>query len=111
MRRSIPCPGSGHPHHRRNQKLYDRLAGRYDNIEVVGFTDRVYDYMAQSDLLLSKPGGITLFESIFAELPMLAWEPFWSRRRRMPGALEERGLGRLRPRARGLSVRDPRSDL
>lgn len=59
-----------------NQKLYDRLAGKYENIEVVGYTDRVYDYMAQADLMLSKPGGITLFETIFSELPLLAWEPF-----------------------------------
>ncbi len=59
-----------------NQKLYDRLHGKYENIEVVGYTDRVYDYMAQADLMLSKPGGITLFETIFSELPILAWEPF-----------------------------------
>ncbi|NCB63203.1 MAG: UDP-diphospho-muramoylpentapeptide beta-N-acetylglucosaminyltransferase [Clostridia bacterium] len=59
-----------------NQKVYDRLYGKYENIEVVGFTDRVYDYMAEADLMLSKPGGITLFETIFSELPILAWEPF-----------------------------------
>lgn len=59
-----------------NQKVYDRLHGKYGNIEVVGFTDRVYDYMAEADLMLSKPGGITLFETIFSELPILAWEPF-----------------------------------
>ena len=59
-----------------NQKLYDRLAGKYPNIEVLGFTDRVYEYMAASDLVLTKPGGITMFESIFSELPILAWEPF-----------------------------------
>lgn len=59
-----------------NRKVYDHLYGRYENIEVVGFTDRVYDYMAQADLMLSKPGGITLFETIFSELPILAWEPF-----------------------------------
>lgn len=59
-----------------NQKVYDRLHGKYENIEVVGFTDRVYDYMAEADLMLSKPGGITLFETIFSELPILAWEPF-----------------------------------
>ena len=59
-----------------NRKLYEKLVGRYENIEVVGFTDRVYDYMARADLMLSKPGGITLFETIFSELPILAWEPF-----------------------------------
>ena len=59
-----------------NQKLYDRLHGRYGHIEVLGFTDKVYEYMARADLLLSKPGGITLFETITSELPILAWEPF-----------------------------------
>lgn len=59
-----------------NHKLYDRLLGKYENIEVVGFTDRVYDYMARADLMLTKPGGITLFETIFSELPILAWAPF-----------------------------------
>ena len=60
----------------RNEKLRERLEGKYEHIHVVGYTDRVYDYMARADLMLSKPGGITLFESIFSELPLLAWEPF-----------------------------------
>lgn len=59
-----------------NQKLYDRLHGKYENIEVLGFTDKVYEYMSKADLLLSKPGGITLSETITTELPILAWEPF-----------------------------------
>ena len=60
----------------RNEKLRERLEGKYEHIHVVGYTDRVYGYMAQADLMLSKPGGITMFESIFSELPLLAWEPF-----------------------------------
>ena len=60
----------------RNEKLRERLEGKYEHIHVVGYTDRVYDYMARADLMLSKPGGITMFESIFSELPLLAWEPF-----------------------------------
>ena len=64
-----------------NRKLYDRLAGKYAHIEVLGFTDRVYDYMARADLVLTKPGGITLFETIFSELPILAWEPFLQQER------------------------------
>lgn len=59
-----------------NEKLRERLAGRYEHINVVGYTDKVYDYMAHADLMLSKPGGITLFETIASELPILAWEPF-----------------------------------
>lgn len=59
----------------RNEKLYQRLEGKYENIRVLGYTDKVYDLMAGADLLLSKPGGITLFEAIATELPMLSWEP------------------------------------
>lgn len=59
-----------------NHRLYHQLHGQYENLEIVAFTDRVADYMTSADLLLSKPGGITLFEAIFAELPILAWAPF-----------------------------------
>lgn len=78
-----------------NQKLYDRLVGKYEHIEVVGFTDRVYDYMAQADLMLSKPGGITLFETIFTELPILAWEPFLQQERNNARFITRYQLGRI----------------
>ncbi|MCD7948434.1 MAG: UDP-diphospho-muramoylpentapeptide beta-N-acetylglucosaminyltransferase [Oscillospiraceae bacterium] len=78
-----------------NQKLYQHLAGKYPHINVIGYTDRVYEYMAQSHLLLSKPGGITLFESIFAQLPMLAWEPFLQQEKKNARFLSEAGIGRV----------------
>ena len=79
----------------RNQKLYDRLVDKYEHIEVVGFTDRVYEYMAWADLVLTKPGGITMFESIFSELPILAWEPFLEQEKNNARFLVKRGLGRV----------------
>ncbi|MEG1879465.1 MAG: UDP-diphospho-muramoylpentapeptide beta-N-acetylglucosaminyltransferase, partial [Pseudoflavonifractor sp.] len=39
-----------------NKHLAERLAGKYENIQVVGYTDHVADYMANADLMLSKPG-------------------------------------------------------
>lgn len=79
----------------RNQKLYDRLVGKYPHINVVGFTDRVYEYMAWADLVLTKPGGITVFESIFSELPILAWEPFLEQEKNNARFLKRYGLGRI----------------
>lgn len=79
----------------RNQKLYDRLVDKYENIRVIGFTDRVYEYMAWADLVLTKPGGITMFESIFSELPILAWEPFLEQEKNNARFLVKRGLGRV----------------
>ena len=79
----------------RNQKLYDRLVNKYENIRVIGFTDRVYEYMAWADLVLTKPGGITMFESIFSELPILAWEPFLEQEKNNARFLVKRGMGRV----------------
>lgn len=59
----------------KNQKLYHQLYGKYQNIEVVGYTQQVPEYMARADLLVTKPGGITLYETLFAQLPLLVWPP------------------------------------
>lgn len=78
-----------------NRKLFDRLAGKYPNIQVLGFTPEVYVYMKESDLVLSKPGGATTFEAIFSATPMLAWEPFWEQERRNAAFLVREGMGRI----------------
>ncbi len=78
-----------------NQKLYDRLADQYPHIHVVGFTDQVHAYMARADLILSKPGGITLFEAIFSQTPLLAWEPFLQQERLNARFLIRAGIGRV----------------
>ena len=77
----------------RNEKLYRRLAGKWEHIEVLGFTDRVYDYMARSDLMLTKPGGITMFEAIFSGLPLLAWAPYLAQERENAQFLTAAGVG------------------
>ena len=59
-----------------NKKLLKKLQGRYENIEVLGYTENIADYMRRSDLFISKAGGITVFESIYSELPILVLEPF-----------------------------------
>lgn len=42
---------------------------------VLGFTQRVRDYMMAADLLISKPGALTITEALSAELPMVLHEP------------------------------------
>lgn len=77
----------------RNEKLYQRFAGKYRNVEAVSFTNQVYRYMARADLMLSKPGGITVFEAIASRLPVLAWEPFLEQERENARFLVENGVG------------------
>lgn len=68
-----------------NQSLYRNLVDLFSadsRIEVVGFTDQVAAYMGRSDLLVTKPGGITCSEALAMGLPMLLLSP-------LPGHEEE----------------------
>lgn len=44
-------------------------------IKVVGYTNRVADYMEVSDLIITKPGGMTIAEALVKELPILIISP------------------------------------
>ena len=78
-----------------NEKAYNKLAGKYGNIEVIGYTNKVYEYMANADLIISKAGGITLFESIYAELPILVLCPFLEQERNNAYFIEEKNIGEV----------------
>lgn len=82
----------------KNKKLYRRLAGKYAHIEVVPFTDQVSYYMGRASLMLSKPGGVTTFEAIAANLPMLAWEPFLEQERENAKFLVSNGMAKVVPK-------------
>ena len=44
-------------------------------IRVVRFVNNVHDYMHASDLLITKPGGLTSAEALAARLPMVLFKP------------------------------------
>ncbi len=79
----------------KNRRLYKKLAGKYDNITVLGYTDEVYRYMSQAHLLLSKPGGITLFEAIYAGLPIASFTPLLKQEIANGAFIRDKGLGIL----------------
>ncbi|MBR5402508.1 MAG: hypothetical protein IK102_11955 [Treponema sp.] len=50
-----------------NQELYDEFKDAFkheDRLILVGFTDKVSDYMDASDVLLTKPGGLSSTEAL-----------------------------------------------
>ena len=61
-----------------NTKLYEALKGRFENVRALGFVEHMAALMRESDLLLGKPGGVTVFEAIACRLPFLALKPFLS---------------------------------
>ena len=56
-----------------NKNLYNKLkrSGNYKNIEILGYTTNIAKFMSESDVLVTKPGGATLFEAINKGLPMI----------------------------------------
>ncbi len=76
-----------------NEKLYQKLQGRFANIQVIGYTSHVWEYMAQADLIVTKPGGITLFETIYSQVPVFTLKPSLLQERSNARWLTERGIG------------------
>lgn len=61
-----------------NEKLYQDMTRRYGNnqrVRVIGYTDQVARYMEASDLLYTKPGGITSTEGAAMRVPMVHMKP------------------------------------
>lgn len=62
-----------------NTKLYNQLAQRMSyfdsHIRLFGYTDCVHELMAVSDLLITKPGGMTTSEAVSVGVPMLLYRP------------------------------------
>lgn len=58
----------------RNEHLYrdlSQLEGKYDNVRVLGFTDKITQYMSAADILVTKPGGLSSTEAACVRLPMV----------------------------------------
>ncbi len=63
----------------RNKKLEEKIrrieAPPNARLVVFGFTDRMHDLMAASDIAVTKPGGLTTSECLAAGLPMVGVDP------------------------------------
>jgi processive 1,2-diacylglycerol beta-glucosyltransferase len=53
-----------------NKKLYDRLTRKnYPRVKAFGFVSNMEELMAVSDIILTKPGGLTVAELLVMKLP------------------------------------------
>ena len=60
----------------RNELLHARMVERYGAVERVrieGFTDRMADWMAASDVLVHSTGGLTVLEAVMCGLPAISY--------------------------------------
>jgi processive 1,2-diacylglycerol beta-glucosyltransferase len=63
----------------RNKKLQKQLAEELaftkHKVQVMGYCENVNELMAVSDLMISKPGGVTTSEAMAMELPLVIYNP------------------------------------
>ena len=58
----------------KNEKLYKELKSKYsenERIILLQFTNEVYKYMKISEIILTKPGGLTTTEAATANVPII----------------------------------------
>lgn len=60
----------------KNQALCQKWSGRYEDVEVLGYVGNIGTYIGRSDLVITKAGGITMFELIHSQVPMFIIHPF-----------------------------------
>ena len=57
-----------------NSLIAERTA-EFPQFRALGFTTEMDEWMTVADLLIGKPGGLTLTESLAKSLPMIIWDP------------------------------------
>ena len=67
-------------------------ANKEDSIKVLPFTDKVPELMSISNLVITKPGGLTITESLASELPIIVINPIPGQEEENAEFLEEKGV-------------------
>ena len=78
-----------------NKKMFEQFKSKYKNIEVLGYTNKIDFYMKRADLIISKSGGITLFEAIYSETPIYVVNPFLLQEVKNAKFIEKRKIGQV----------------
>jgi len=72
-------------------RLKEMLAPHGERFKVIGYTDKMQEYMKISDLFIGKPGGLTTAETLASSLPMIIVDPIPGQEERNSDHLLEKG--------------------
>ena len=80
-------------HNRAQEQALEHLRGKVAlDLHVFGWVDTMAELMAASDLLITKPGGLTTSEALSAGLPMILTQPIPGPEERHLRYLEQQGV-------------------
>ena len=74
------------------QEKFTELVGDNPNVQVYGFTNEVPELMSISDLVVTKPGGLTITESLASGLPIVVINPIPGQEVENAEFLEKKGV-------------------
>ncbi|WP_432722115.1 diglucosyl diacylglycerol synthase [Staphylococcus equorum] len=80
----------------KNKELKRTLSAQfknYDNVLIVGYTKHMNEWMASSQLMITKPGGITISEALTRQTPMIFLNPAPGQELENANYFEEKGFG------------------
>lgn len=69
------------------------FAHKEDSVKILEYTNKVPELMSISDLVVTKPGGLTTTESLALELPIIIINPIPGQEEENATFLEEKGAG------------------
>ncbi len=79
----------------KNEELRDYLLRAYPDVETLGFTQNVAEYMKKADAVFTKAGGMTLFEAIGTETPIFVFDPLIWNEKINAEYIQDSGIGRI----------------
>lgn len=80
----------------KNRELYQKIKTKFPSVNVVGYTNKVHEYMMRSDLIITKSGGITTFEAIHTSCPLYIIEPFLMQEVGNARFIEKNNIGKIK---------------
>ena len=83
------------PEKEKRRSIFQRSTVNRKPTKLFYFIDNVEDYMHASDLIITKPGGLTTSESIASALPMAIFQAYPGQEKQNADLLVEHGIGIL----------------
>ena len=77
------------------KKEFENIIKKYnkpDCVKLLSYTDKVPELMSISDLVVTKPGGLTTSESLASHLPMIIINPIPGQEKENAEFLENHGI-------------------
>lgn len=78
-----------------NKYLLKKLQNKYPNIKSYPLLNNVSNFIQNADIIITKTGGITTFECIFAQVPIVTYVPFLPQEQLNAKFLEDNQMAKI----------------